>query len=83
LPAHHGIVVSKAMPFAITGLLVGWMALYGRRAKRRGELAAQVALDARAHPDSVLNAKSDSQPPAPLALARAGGRAAGELSGLR
>jgi hypothetical protein len=33
--------ISKTMPFAIAGLLVGWMTLYGRRAKRRGERAAQ------------------------------------------
>jgi hypothetical protein len=38
--------ISKAMPFTITALLVGWMALYGRRAKRRGERTAQVARDA-------------------------------------
>lgn len=33
--------ISKAMPFAVTGLLVGWMALYGQRAKRRGERAVR------------------------------------------
>jgi hypothetical protein len=41
--------ISKAMPFVIAGLLVGWMAIYGRRAKRRGELTAQRARDASAH----------------------------------
>lgn len=43
------LVISKTMPFAVTGLLVGWMALYGQRAKRRGERAGQVARDASAH----------------------------------
>jgi hypothetical protein len=53
------LVISKAMPFAITGLLVGWMALYGQRAKRKGEHAGQVARDASAHGrvrhDSIAN----------------------------
>jgi hypothetical protein len=43
------LVVSKAMPFVIAGLLVGWMAVYGQRAKRRGERVAQVARDASAN----------------------------------
>jgi hypothetical protein len=42
------LVISKAMPFVITGLLVGWMAQYGQRAKRRGERVAQAARDASA-----------------------------------
>jgi hypothetical protein len=41
--------ISKAMPFTVTGLLVGWMALYGQRAKRKGERAGQEARDASAH----------------------------------
>jgi hypothetical protein len=51
--------ISKAMPSAVTGLLVGWMALCGHRAKRRGESAGQVGRDAGAHGrvsrDSITN----------------------------
>ena len=36
------LAVSKVMPYAVAGALVGWMVLYGRRARREGErLAAQ------------------------------------------
>jgi hypothetical protein len=42
------LVIAKAMPLAITGLLVGWMALYGQHAKRKGERAGQVAREANA-----------------------------------
>lgn len=48
--------ISKAMPFAVTGLLVGWMALYGQRAKRKGERAGQVARDASEHGRVSLDA---------------------------
>ena len=35
------------MPYAVTGLLAGWMILSGRRARRQGErLAAQAAQQA-------------------------------------
>jgi hypothetical protein len=38
------LAVSKVMPYAVAGLLTGWMVLYGRRARRQGErLAAQAA----------------------------------------
>jgi len=38
------LAISKVMPYAVTGLLVGWMILSGRRARRQGErLAAQQA----------------------------------------
>jgi hypothetical protein len=70
--------ISKAMPFAVTGLLVGWMALYGQRAKRRGERAGQAARDASAHGrvsrDSITSrsdepAANRSATPAPSGLA--------------
>jgi hypothetical protein len=36
------LAISKVMPYAVAGLLTGWMFLYGRRARRQGErLAAQ------------------------------------------
>jgi hypothetical protein len=36
------LVISKVMPYAVSGVLVAWMVLYGRRARRRGErMAAQ------------------------------------------
>jgi len=34
------LAVSKVMPYAVAGLLVGWMVLYGRRARRAGEREA-------------------------------------------
>ncbi|MGH3203440.1 MAG: VC0807 family protein [Streptosporangiaceae bacterium] len=38
------LAISKVMPYAVSGLLVGWMVLSGRRARRQGErLAAQAA----------------------------------------
>jgi hypothetical protein len=41
------LAISKVMPYAVTGLLAGWMILSGRRARRQGErLAAQAAAPA-------------------------------------
>jgi len=41
------LAISKVMPYAVTGLLVGWMIVTGRRARRQGErLAAQAAQQA-------------------------------------
>ena len=38
------LAVSKVMPYAVAGVLVAWMFLYGRHARRQGErLAAQAA----------------------------------------
>ena len=38
------LAVSKVMPYAVGGVLAGWMFLYGRHARRQGErLAAQAA----------------------------------------
>ena len=38
------LAVSKVMPYAVAGVLVGWMILVGRRARREGErLAAEAA----------------------------------------
>jgi hypothetical protein len=38
------LAISKVMPYAVTGILVLWMVLYGRHARRQGErLAAQAA----------------------------------------
>ena len=70
------LVLSKAMPFAVTGLLVGWMALYGQRAKRRGERAGQAARDASAHGrvsrDSITDRPNESAANRPAAPARSG-----------
>src|SRR5579872_4958570 len=45
------LAISKVMPYAVTGLLVGWMVVTGRRARRQGErLAAQAAQAAQAAP---------------------------------
>jgi hypothetical protein len=53
------LAVSKVMPYAVAGILTGWMVLYGRHARRQGErLAAQAnALTARtAVPRTALSA---------------------------
>ena len=34
------LAVSKAMPYAVAGVLVGWMIIYGQLARRRGERLA-------------------------------------------
>jgi hypothetical protein len=40
------LAVSKVMPYAVAALLVSWMVLYGRRAKRAGERLAAAAAPA-------------------------------------
>ena len=43
------LAISKVMPYAVTGVLVLWMVVTGRRARRQGErLAAQFAAEAAA-----------------------------------
>jgi hypothetical protein len=37
------LAISKVMPYAVAGLLVAWMVLYGRRARRQGERLAAAA----------------------------------------
>jgi hypothetical protein len=44
------LAVSKVMPYAVAGALVGWMVLYGRRARRAGERLAAQAEAAQAEP---------------------------------
>ncbi|MGH3204789.1 MAG: VC0807 family protein [Streptosporangiaceae bacterium] len=46
--AGTALTISKIMPYAVAGVLVAWMAVYGQRAKRRGEHAAAAAQAARA-----------------------------------
>jgi hypothetical protein len=45
------LAVSKVMPYAVTGILVAWMTLYGRHARRQGERLA--AAYAAAQPTAV------------------------------
>lgn len=51
--AGTALAISKIMPYAVAGVLVAWMTVYGQRAKRRGERAAAAA-----------QAAQVSQPPA-------------------
>ncbi len=37
------LALSKVMPYAVAGVLVGWMFLYGRHARRQGERMAAAA----------------------------------------
>jgi hypothetical protein len=39
--AGTALAISKVMPFAVAGVLVAWMIVYGQHAKRKGERAAQ------------------------------------------
>jgi hypothetical protein len=38
--AGTALAVSRVMPYAVAGLLVAWMIVYGRHAKRKGERLA-------------------------------------------
>jgi len=50
------LAVSKVMPYAVAGVLVAWMFLYGRHARRQGErLAAQAAIS-QAAPEAAAQA---------------------------
>jgi hypothetical protein len=46
------LTVSKVMPYAVAAVLVGWMIVYGRRARRKGEQLAAAAQRSGARPDS-------------------------------
>jgi hypothetical protein len=39
--AGTALAISKVMPFAVAGVLVAWMIVYGQHARRKGERAAQ------------------------------------------
>ena len=53
------LAVSKVMPYAVAGVLVLWMFLYGRHARRQGErMAAAAAVQA-------ASATTAATPPAP------------------
>ena len=52
------LALSKVMPYAVAGVLVGWMFLYGRHARRQGErmaaAAEAAAAEAAADPEPAL-----------------------------
>jgi hypothetical protein len=52
--AGTALAVSKVMPYAVAGVLVAWMIVYGRYAKRKGERLA--AASAAAQQDTGLTA---------------------------
>jgi hypothetical protein len=72
------LAVSKVMPYAVAGALVGWMVLYGRRARRAGERLAAQAEAAQAEPvqtdaaqtEPVQTAEPVQRPEPALAAAR-------------
>jgi hypothetical protein len=41
--AGTALTISKFMPFVVAGLLVAWMNIYGRRARRKGEREGEAA----------------------------------------
>ena len=55
------LAVSKVMPYAVAGLLVAWMVIYGRHARRQGErLAAAHAATAAARSAAAQSAAARS-----------------------
>jgi hypothetical protein len=46
--AGTALTISKFMPFAVAGVVVAWMAVYGRHARRKGEAAGAAARAAQA-----------------------------------
>jgi hypothetical protein len=58
--AGTALTISKIMPYAVAGVLVAWMTVYGRRAKRRGEALAAAARAAAA----AAPAAPAAEPPA-------------------
>jgi hypothetical protein len=46
--AGTALTISKIMPYAVAGVLVAWMMVYGQHAKRKGEAMAAAARAARA-----------------------------------
>jgi hypothetical protein len=60
------LAISKVMPYAVCAVLVCWMVLYGRRARREGERLAGAA--ALADAGRAAPAHSGYQAPADLAL---------------
>jgi len=50
------LAVSKVMPYAVAGLLVLWMVLYGRHARRQGERLAAAQAATAAEPEPALPA---------------------------
>jgi tryptophan-rich sensory protein len=55
------LAISKVMPYAVAGVLTGWMFLYGRHARRQGERLAEAAAEA---------AQAEASEPTPLTLSR-------------
>ncbi len=62
------LTVSKVMPYAVAAGLVGWMTVYGRRARREGERLAA------ATPAGTASAQGDAEPAERAALAAAAAR---------
>jgi len=55
------LALSKVMPYAVAGVLVGWMFLYGRHARRQGERMAAAA-EAAAPQSAAAEAAADPEP---------------------
>ena len=54
------LTVSKVMPYAVGAVLVGWMIVYGRQARRKGEQLAAAAQRSRERPaGEPVNADAD------------------------
>ena len=51
--AGTALTISKIMPYVVAGALVAWMAVYGQRAKRKGEAAAAAARAAASAPQAA------------------------------
>jgi len=60
------LALSKVMPYAVAGVLVGWMFLYGRHARRQGErmaaAAEAAAAEAAAPQSAAAEGAADPEP---------------------
>ena len=62
--AGTALTISKFMPFAVAGVVVAWMTVYGQHAKRKGEAAGAAARAAEA--DQAAQAAQTAQAAEPL-----------------
>ncbi len=58
------LAISKVMPYAVAGLLSGWMVLQGRHARRQGERLAAEAAEAEAEAAAAAAAAATAATPA-------------------
>lgn len=74
------LTVSKVMPYAVGAVLVGWMVVYGRRVRRKGEQLAAAAGRSGERPDGgPVNSAAAADAPAPHDGGHGLGSTAGQM----